>query len=270
MSKKKNSQRKPSSPSAEAGEYDDLPETISSSVLQDLLKAQECMFKSFMESVMESVSNLTSRIDNLVKDFAGLKSSLEFSQKDIASHDEQLSAIGAELKNTASDVANLQTAVNKHLQKTVYLENQSRRNNLRFEGLLEDTGETWETTEEKVKKVLADKLNIEPVPEIERAHGTGRPTRHDGTPKPRTVVCKFTSYKAKESILKAARRMRPEGINIFEDLAEETMEKRRAQLPQLRQAKARGKIAFFSLDRLIIKDRPNGSATMASCSLISG
>ena len=32
MSKKKNNQRKPSSPSAEAGEYDDLPETISSSV----------------------------------------------------------------------------------------------------------------------------------------------------------------------------------------------------------------------------------------------
>ena len=46
MSKKKNNQRKPSSPSAESGEYDDLPETISSSVLQDLLKAQECMFKS--------------------------------------------------------------------------------------------------------------------------------------------------------------------------------------------------------------------------------
>ena len=69
MSKKKSSQRKPSSPSAEAGEYDDLPESISSSILQDLLKAQECMFKSFMESI---VSNLISRIDNLVKDFAGL------------------------------------------------------------------------------------------------------------------------------------------------------------------------------------------------------
>ena len=133
MSKKKSNQRKPSSPSAEAGEYDDLPETNSSSVL--LLKAQECMFKSFMESI---VSNLTSRIDNLVEDFVGLKSSLEFSQKDIASHDEQFSVIDGELKNTASDVANLQTTVNKHQQKTIYLENQSRRNNLRYEGSLED------------------------------------------------------------------------------------------------------------------------------------
>ena len=46
-------------------------------------------------------------------------------------------------------------------------------------------------------QVLVDKLNLEPVPEIERAHRAGRPTRHDGTPKPRTFVCKFTSYKAK-------------------------------------------------------------------------
>ena len=44
------------------------------------------------------MSNLSLRIDNLAEDFPGLKSSLEFSQKDIASHDEQLSAIDAELK----------------------------------------------------------------------------------------------------------------------------------------------------------------------------
>ena len=138
------------------------------------------------------------------------------------------------------------------------------------QGLLQDNGKTRETTEEKVKKVLVEKLNLDPVPEIERAHRTGRPTRHGGTPKPRTVVSNFTSYKAKESILKAARRMKQEGIQIFEDLAEETMEKRRAQLPQVRKAKAQGKIAYFSLDRLIIKDRTNGSGSRASYPSISG
>lgn len=169
MSTKKSNQRKPSSLSAEAEEYDDLPETISSCVLQDLLKAQKCMFKSFMESV---VSNLTSCIDNLVKDYVGLKSSLEFSQKDIASYDEQLTTIDTKLKITTSNVTILQTTVNKHLQKTVYLENQSRRNNLHLEGLLEDHGETWKTTEEKVNKVRVDKLNLKSVPEIEHTHCT--------------------------------------------------------------------------------------------------
>ena len=36
------------------------------------------------------------------------------------------------------------------------------------------------------------------------------------------------------------------------------MEKRKAQLPQLKQAKAQGKLAYFSLVKLIIRDRPNG------------
>ena len=69
------------------------------------------------------------------------------------------------------------------------------------------------------------------------AYRTGRPTRQDGTSKPSTVVCKFTSYNTKESILRKARRIKPEGISIFEDLAEDTMAKRRSQLPQLKQAK---------------------------------
>ena len=145
----------------------------------------------------------------------------------------------------------------QHIEKTICLiYSQSRRNNLRFEGLLKDDNEIWDEMEAKVKNFLVEKLDFESVPEIERAHRTGRTGRQDGTPKPRTVVCKFTSYKAKEAILKKVRRIKPEVLNIFEDLAEETMEKRRAQLPQLKQ----GKLAYFSLVRLgIIRDRPNGS-----------
>ena len=64
----------------------------------------------------------------------------------------------------------------KHMEKTVYLENQSRQNNLRFEGFLEDGNETWDETEAKVKNVLVEKLDFESAPETERAHRTGRLT----------------------------------------------------------------------------------------------
>ena len=37
--------------------------------------------------------------------------------------------------------------------------------------------------------------------------------------------------------------------------ANETMEKRKAQLDKLKEAKRAGKIAYFVLDRLVIKDR---------------
>ena len=202
------------------------------------------MIKSFMDSVVTSINV---RIDGVVKDVAQLKASLEFSQKDLTDHSEKI-------KSIEDNVPKIEATMKKHIGKTVYLENQSRRNNLRFEGFLEDDNETWDETEAKVKDVLVEKLNFESAPEIERAHRTDRPRRHDGTSKPRTVVCKFTSYKAKEAILKKARRIKSEGLNIFEDLAEETMEKRRAQLPQLKQAKAQGKLAYFSLDKLIIRD----------------
>ena len=99
-------------------------------------------------------------------------------------------------------VSSLQETVNKYFQKTIYLANQSRRNNLRFEGVSEDPNEKWDDTEEKIKNVLVEKLDLDSAPEIDRAHRTG--ARQDGTSKPRTVVCKFTGYKVKESILRKA------------------------------------------------------------------
>lgn len=49
--------------------------------------------------------------------------------------------------------------------------------------------------------------------------------------------------------------MKPPGMFLSEDLANETMEKRKAQLDKLKEAKRVGKIAYFVLDRLVIKDR---------------
>lgn len=158
-------------------------------------------------------------------------------------------------------VSSLQETVNKYFQKTIYLENQ-RRNNLRFERVSEDPNEKWDDTEEKIKNVLVEKLDLDSAPEIDRAHRTGRPEREDGTSKQRTVVCKFTSYKVKESILRKARRIKPEGIGIFEDLAEETVAKRRSQLRATEASQAARKdwiwiffgfIAFYGAEFTVVQ-----------------
>ena len=53
----------------------------------------------------------------------------------------------------------------KHIEKTIYLIcSQSRRNNLRFEGLLEDDNETWDEMEAKVKNLLVENLDFESAP----------------------------------------------------------------------------------------------------------
>ena len=74
--------------------------------------------------------------------------------------------------------------------------------------------------------------------------------------RPRTIVCQLQDWKQKELIIKSSRRIKPAGISIKEDLAQETLEKRDEQRPQLEEAKRKGKIAYFVLDKLIVKDKP--------------
>ena len=70
---------------------------------------------------------------------------MEFSQINL------LNRHAKKIKSIEDNVSRIQATMKKHLEKTIYLYNESRRNNLRFEGLLEDDNETWDETEAKVK-----------------------------------------------------------------------------------------------------------------------
>ena len=63
------------------------------------------------------------------------------------------------------------------------------------------------------------------------------------------------SWKEKEAILKSARQRKPTGLFINEDLATETLEKRKEQMERFKDAKRAGKLAYFVLDKLVIRDR---------------
>ena len=81
--------------------------------------------------------------------------------------------------------------------KQTYLENQSRRNNLRVNSIPENGYESSDKVEVKLKRVLVEQLNLDYEPEIERAHRVGKMTKPDGSPldKPRTIVAKFYDWK---------------------------------------------------------------------------
>ena len=104
-----------------------------------------------------------------------------------------------------------------------YLENQSRRNNIRIDGIPEEPDETQEDTESKAKAALEFKLNLPFKVEIERVHRTGKVNRRSddntSSTRPRTVICRLVSWKRKDPILKAARIVKPEGMFVNEDLA---------------------------------------------------
>ena len=150
-----------------------------------------------------------------------------------------------------------------HCDKMEYFENQSRRNSIFIDGILEQPHETWEETEHKAKLALEYKLNLSFKVQIERAHRAGKANRrqaHAGnasSKRPRTVICRLENWKQKNPILKVARTVKPDGMFVREDLVAETLQRCKELLPKLKQAKQAGKIAYFVLDKLIIRDRPS-------------
>ena len=116
------------------------------------------------------------------------------------------------------DCYNLEKRCDDLEDKHEYLENMSRRNNVKIIGLNEDTGneKTWEDTEELVITTIKEKLDIEGV-KIERVHRVGRPrpshrTNPDGstTKVPlRPIIARLSSWKQKRPYQKLRGKRNP-------------------------------------------------------------
>ena len=88
---------------------------------------------------------------------ASIKASLEYSQKDI----EELKPLASKLEEINNEIDQLNSDLSEQELKAEYLENQSRRNNIRVKGIPESEKETWEEVESKVKDAIKIKLDLE-------------------------------------------------------------------------------------------------------------
>ena len=130
------------------------------------------------------------------------------------------------LHGLEDSLARSETEIDEIMDKQEYLENSSRRNNVKILGIPEKSQkhgkETWEESEIKAIEAIRKKLEITYDLNIERAHRVGRPRpklRHiEGTKvenKPRPIVVRFQSWKDKEMVVCAARKIRPEGMQFL-------------------------------------------------------
>ena len=111
----------------------------------------------------------------MIKDIQDIKHSLEYTQAEV----EALKDL-----NSRERLENLENSITALVVKTDDLENRSRWRNLCFEGIDEvakDANETWQQSEDKVKTIISDKLELDSddIP-IERAHRVG--ARKDSKP----------------------------------------------------------------------------------------
>ena len=147
-------------------------------------------FNTAAKRLERKVDNLTTESAVLKKEMADLKSSMQFHSDTI---DEKLLQVDTKVSQVfVVNDENVKTLIDdrKNLHVKIRdLEDWSRKNNLRFDGLLQPQGEDWHGSETKFKKVIKEKLGIENA-EIERAHKIGKEKR-DETSQKRTIIARF-------------------------------------------------------------------------------
>jgi len=194
-----------------------------------------------VDALGNEVKSVKAENVELHKAIYDLKASLEFSQHEIDTLKENMKSRDASVKSLTDNID--------------YLENASRRNNIRVDGLPEDRYETWDTTEMKLRNSFVTQLGLSEVEAkaiaIDRAHRTGQvSSQRIG----RTIIARLGSFKDKEMLMKKSKEVKPLGYFVNEDFSARVAEKRRALWPQVQLLRAQGKIAYLSFDKLIVKD----------------
>ena len=164
----------------------DFEMTNKNLMMEDITVIFEKMLKEHEPSIVQagavhhSINSLKNqRLDSLSKDINDLKESLEFSQNE---YDDKFKNMGDKVQKLEEVINQMKEELHVTLTtkpswvietdvKLVDLEDCSRRNNLRFEGIKEHENESWEDCKNKIYDLLENKLqmDIENVI-IERAH----------------------------------------------------------------------------------------------------
>ena len=112
-------------------------------------------FKIYESNIKELINSKVNKTTKLLDKFSGeivnLTTSLEFTQKKF---DEELFQVKKEIKNLKTEVKTIEDDLlnaDEVSAKLIKLEDRSRRNNLRIDGIWEETNETWEACEKKSK-----------------------------------------------------------------------------------------------------------------------
>lgn len=215
-----------------------------------LLQQQQDIFKDLVKVIMDSTN---SRMDTITKEVQDLKTSIQYTQKEVDELKITQAKQSEHCNTTQTDIVKLCESMQVILDKHEYLEGQSRRNNIVIDGIPEAPGESWEDSEEKVKDMLRQKLQLQREIEVERAHRTGKPEA--ARERPRSIVVKFLRFKDKAAVLQRAKNLKGTKIFINEDYTDAVRLKRKELMPKLKAARERGDIAYLRHDRLIIHPR---------------
>lgn len=150
----------------------------------------------------------------------------------------------------------LKTEIESMKTKVQHLEKAVRNKNLILHGVPEkeeNDSELLELTLETLNK-LSVTTNMETWDkwELSKCYRIGKPKNESNRP----ILISVTLEWRRGMVLKN-NKMFEDGIYATEDLPKEVLNKRKDLLPELKEAREKGKIAYFSYDKLIVKEKTN-------------
>ena len=212
--------------------------TITYEMFQELLKVQQ---QTMLACFNQMIENLSHKVDGIMCDVQDLKTSINFISDDAEKKFENIKKnterVQSEIKNVHLLNTEERDSLYEHKEKLIDLEDRQRRNNLRIDGVVENVGETWEITEQKVKEIFRNNLNIDNHIEVDRAHRVGQKREN----RQRTIVLRLNKFKDKEEIKKCAKKLKGTGIYINDDFSPITLERRKDLLKTAKELRDQGK-----------------------------
>ena len=125
-------------------------------IFQEEFKKQEVHITNIISSnfkiTMEEIKKSQEQIKELKKEVTDLKSSVEHTDADLN-----------DLSDRVDEIYDYQVDHEYVTNKLIDLEDTSRRNNLRIDGISESRNGTWEECEEEIQKVFNEKLGVKNV-----------------------------------------------------------------------------------------------------------
>ena len=204
-----------------------------------------------LDRLSEEIQDNNERLEKLNKETVDLKISLETSQEIFEKKFQKVNDnLSKQKQKHKEDINELWKDNDQLCERLRDLEDRSRRDNLRIDGIAELENETWEQTEEILHNLLKEKLELENI-SVERAHRVGNKGKDDK----RTIVLKLASFKDKLKIISEARKLKGTNISINEDYSKETLEIRKEKWKEVKELRKNGTYAILVYDKVVIKGK---------------
>ena len=246
---------------------DDLSGTLKC-ILEKLKKLDtiECTVKKF-EGSLDKLEERTAKLEELEKtareDIDNLKTNHMLIEK---KQDDAKKALDKRVKGIEGKIAELKVKegeIDQTLKdlktKDLYLEAYSRRENIKFNNIPESPSPRngLEDTEAVLRSFLEKQLGYHDASsvEIQRVHRLGRKKEDRGA---RPILARFLRFKDCEKIFALGSRLRDTNFQMFKDLPQELVTRRRAQMDTFKKAKRNNIPVSFSKsqpDKLYVRGK---------------